>query len=395
MHNDEEKKKLYSQFKATLCTDDSLIKTRESNYIWRIWGLSDFNHERFLSVTNLSTDYLNLLDRCDLIFGYSNICGANKGFRKERIIENTNLNKDFDEFFLRNIKQKNENKPKDDRFEYKRTFMSKIPKNKNIFKSNKKNLTKAEERSLLNRKKQYESVTAHESFYRYPSSIQEPEKSDPEFSSPANKYTGPKNYTRIHVGDDYPYGKDRYCRENYDPYVCNYKDQQFSEMNQERLRTHRDMESGYLYNNTEPGYELYKPDSRFGANIDKEEQPFNLNDACTEFNKNYSSWSQLYSAMNNIANTSRQGSDYSVQHRSFPQKMYYTPTDVSYQHGNIPICANCQTKETSLWRRLNGEVVCNACGLYFKMHGVRRPITLKTNFIKKRRRISKRNSSLE
>lgn len=33
------------------------------------------------------------------------------------------------------------------------------------------------------------------------------------------------------------------------------------------------------------------------------------------------------------------------------------------------ICANCQTMETPLWRRgLEGECLCNACGLYLKQH---------------------------
>ena len=35
------------------------------------------------------------------------------------------------------------------------------------------------------------------------------------------------------------------------------------------------------------------------------------------------------------------------------------------------ICANCGTNTTTLWRRnAQGEPVCNACGLYFKLHGV-------------------------
>lgn len=34
-------------------------------------------------------------------------------------------------------------------------------------------------------------------------------------------------------------------------------------------------------------------------------------------------------------------------------------------------CANCHTSTTTLWRRNNeGEPVCNACGLYYKLHGV-------------------------
>ena len=35
------------------------------------------------------------------------------------------------------------------------------------------------------------------------------------------------------------------------------------------------------------------------------------------------------------------------------------------------ICANCKTTTTTLWRRNNnGEPVCNACGLYHKLHNV-------------------------
>lgn len=35
------------------------------------------------------------------------------------------------------------------------------------------------------------------------------------------------------------------------------------------------------------------------------------------------------------------------------------------------ICANCKTSTTTLWRRNNaGDPVCNACGLYYKLHSV-------------------------
>lgn len=41
-------------------------------------------------------------------------------------------------------------------------------------------------------------------------------------------------------------------------------------------------------------------------------------------------------------------------------------------------CSNCNTVNTSLWRRnAQGEPVCNACGLYYKLHNVNRPITMK------------------
>ena len=41
-------------------------------------------------------------------------------------------------------------------------------------------------------------------------------------------------------------------------------------------------------------------------------------------------------------------------------------------------CPNCHTTQTPLWRKIpTGETVCNACGLYYKMHDKHRPITLK------------------
>merc|ERR1712045_503859 len=51
------------------------------------------------------------------------------------------------------------------------------------------------------------------------------------------------------------------------------------------------------------------------------------------------------------------------------------------------ICANCKTTTTTLWRRNNnGEPVCNACGLYHKLHNVARPVTLKKDGIQTRNR---------
>eukprot|EP00096_Caligus_rogercresseyi_P003953 TRINITY_DN1796_c0_g1_i1.p1 TRINITY_DN1796_c0_g1~~TRINITY_DN1796_c0_g1_i1.p1 ORF type:complete len:331 (-),score=80.51 TRINITY_DN1796_c0_g1_i1:290-1282(-) len=51
------------------------------------------------------------------------------------------------------------------------------------------------------------------------------------------------------------------------------------------------------------------------------------------------------------------------------------------------ICSNCKTTNTTLWRRNNnGEPVCNACGLYHKLHKIARPITLKKDGIQTRNR---------
>ncbi|KAL1924195.1 uncharacterized protein VTP21DRAFT_7230 [Calcarisporiella thermophila] len=56
---------------------------------------------------------------------------------------------------------------------------------------------------------------------------------------------------------------------------------------------------------------------------------------------------------------------------------YSTPTE----------CSNCGTRTTPLWRRdPEGNPLCNACGLFYKLHGVVRPLSLKTDVIKKRNR---------
>lgn len=53
------------------------------------------------------------------------------------------------------------------------------------------------------------------------------------------------------------------------------------------------------------------------------------------------------------------------------------------------VCSNCHTTKTPLWRRdPEGQPLCNACGLFLKLHGVVRPLSLKTDVIKKRNRAS-------
>uniref|UniRef100_A0A8D8ZX62 Box A-binding factor n=1 Tax=Cacopsylla melanoneura TaxID=428564 RepID=A0A8D8ZX62_9HEMI len=60
------------------------------------------------------------------------------------------------------------------------------------------------------------------------------------------------------------------------------------------------------------------------------------------------------------------------------------------------VCSNCNTTNTSLWRRnQQGEPVCNACGLYYKLHGVARPLTMKKESIQTRKRKLKGSSKNE
>lgn len=52
-------------------------------------------------------------------------------------------------------------------------------------------------------------------------------------------------------------------------------------------------------------------------------------------------------------------------------------------------CSNCGTQTTPLWRRdIDGLPICNACGLFVKLHGIPRPRSLRTDGIKKRKRSS-------
>ncbi|KAI1306695.1 putative electron transfer flavoprotein subunit [Mortierella claussenii] len=64
----------------------------------------------------------------------------------------------------------------------------------------------------------------------------------------------------------------------------------------------------------------------------------------------------------------------------------YNQQQSSRQH---LVCANCRTTTTPLWRRdSTGNTICNACGLYFKLHNVHRPVTMKRAVIKRRKRVN-------
>lgn len=64
------------------------------------------------------------------------------------------------------------------------------------------------------------------------------------------------------------------------------------------------------------------------------------------------------------------------------QYFYFPCTFQSASRRAHLTCTNCQTNTTSLWRRnALGEPVCNACGLYYKLHSVNRPLSMKKDSI--------------
>jgi hypothetical protein len=68
-------------------------------------------------------------------------------------------------------------------------------------------------------------------------------------------------------------------------------------------------------------------------------------------------------------------------------KPHIVRKDARDDEASQPICTNCGTMTTPLWRRdEEGQTLCNACGLYFKLHHEKRPLSMKTDVIKKRQR---------
>ncbi|WFD41923.1 hypothetical protein MPSI1_000560 [Malassezia psittaci] len=80
------------------------------------------------------------------------------------------------------------------------------------------------------------------------------------------------------------------------------------------------------------------------------------------------------------------------------QKMHNESRSNGQQNGSRPAsitsCSNCGTRVTPLWRKDdNGAMLCNACGLYFKLHREHRPPRYRADVIWKRARYDPRQRS--
>ncbi|KAM0688487.1 GATA type transcriptional activator of nitrogen-regulated proteins [Conglomerata obtusa] len=181
-----------------------------------------------------------------------------------------------------------------------------------------------------------------------------------------------------------------------DPEIENYQPLSYENNTQASLMydKNNDVYSGYDTNKLNYYQKLHKPEYS-GTPIYYDKNNYSYNDfgyypgpeeAETEFKKTYAGWSNLYKSMTSTINQADQYPN--IYERN--ENVYGSSHFQNYV--SEPVCMHCNAKETSLWRRLEGKTVCNACGLYYKMHGVRRPISLKKSTIKKRKRISKRRS---
>ncbi|XP_035730815.1 uncharacterized protein LOC118445436 [Vespa mandarinia] len=87
-----------------------------------------------------------------------------------------------------------------------------------------------------------------------------------------------------------------------------------------------------------------------------------------------------------------QAQDFTAWSHKMKGKVEDQKQQFDQQTGNITkkvdmSCTNCGTMTTTIWRRnMKGEMVCNACGLYYKLHGVNRPVTMRRDTIHTRRR---------
>ncbi|KAJ7082481.1 hypothetical protein C8R44DRAFT_558151, partial [Mycena epipterygia] len=68
------------------------------------------------------------------------------------------------------------------------------------------------------------------------------------------------------------------------------------------------------------------------------------------------------------------------RHTPRPRELIEADNDDDEEGSDMPDgpeCSHCHTRQTSVWRRnSDGDHVCNACGVYQRLHGRERPLSL-------------------
>lgn len=124
------------------------------------------------------------------------------------------------------------------------------------------------------------------------------------------------------------------------------------------------------------------------------EGPGDITSPPAPITSNPSSYVNLSSMSSSFTNSTSATPTESLFASSLPSSMHY-PGEPSTQQQQQQ-CNNCGTTTTPLWRRSpEGYPLCNACGLFYKLHGVIRPLSLKSNVIRKRKRKKKEKDPQE
>lgn len=108
--------------------------------------------------------------------------------------------------------------------------------------------------------------------------------------------------------------------------------------------------------------------SLFGALKSSTTSTINSNNVTNKPTENSNNFLSAY--INSLESTLKQ--DYRIDQAPQRVKAKTPPGSGSKK---VLQCSNCQTKTTPLWRKSsNGDLLCNACGLFYKLHGVLRPL---------------------